>query len=164
MGVLTRAVKAVIDEITKPETFVKGDEFESYVRNYLFPKNKYDLLQKTHDYSSNRNDFIDNTKEPDFKFRSIRIGKEFFVEAKFRSDFYRGAIEWCKPYQFKRYRDIDKKIPVYIVIGIGNSPQTPEHIFFAPLKNLKYSKLFPSTIKEFEIPVGQYIEENRLIT
>ena len=32
MGVFTRVIKAAWSEMSKPETFVKGDEFEQYVR------------------------------------------------------------------------------------------------------------------------------------
>lgn len=85
MSVLTRAFKAAWAEMTKPETYVAGDEFQQYVRKHLFPKERYDLVHQTHDYEANRNDFVETSKETDFRFRSRRSGREFLVEAKYRS-------------------------------------------------------------------------------
>lgn len=85
MGVLTRALKAAWAEMNKPETYVAGGEFEQYVRKYLFPKGRYDLVHQTHDYEANKNDFVETSKGPDFRFRARRSGREFLVEAKYRS-------------------------------------------------------------------------------
>lgn len=88
MGLLDRlsdGSKAFLNEVLKPESFAKGDKFEAYIRNSLITKDKYILLQKTHDYATNKNDYIEDTKEPDYKFKSIKGGIEFFVEAKYRS-------------------------------------------------------------------------------
>jgi hypothetical protein len=84
MGVLARVLKAARAEWKKPETYVKGDEFEQYVRKCLLPKGRYDLVHQTHDYSANENDFVETSKEPDFRFRSRRSRREFLVEAKYR--------------------------------------------------------------------------------
>ncbi len=162
MGVFERVMKAAWNEIVKPESFAKGDEFESFVRTNLFTKDKYQILHRTHDYTSNKNDYIENTKEPDLKLKSVRSGKEFYVEAKYRSRFINQEVEWCKPYQFKRYKDIDNKTPVYIVIGVGNEPRAPEHVFLAPVKDIKYTKLFRSFITRYEIPADESVDERRL--
>jgi len=151
MSILKRVIKAVVSEVTKPDSFVKGDEFESFIRTYLYPKNDYDLLHRTHDYTSNKNDYIETSKEPDFKFKSRKTGREFFVEAKYRSGFYKQAIEWCKPYQLKRYKGIDKKIPISVVIGVGNLPNSPHHVYCIPLKDIRYTKLFCSFLNKYEI-------------
>ena len=150
---IARIAKATFDEINKPESFVKGDKFESYIRSHIFVKDRYDLLQRTHDYTTNKNDFVENTKEPDFKFRSIKTGMEFYVEAKYRSEYHDNAIEWCKLFQLKRYREIDKKTPVYITIGVGNESNSPNQLFFLSIKDIKYTKLFRSFLKDYEIPI-----------
>ena len=85
MSVLMRIVKAVRAEMNKPETYVTGDEFEQYVRKCLFTKEEYNLVHQTHDHNANKNDFVEASKEPDFKFRSRRSGRQFLVEAKYRS-------------------------------------------------------------------------------
>ena len=81
LSVLMRIVKAVRAEMNKPASYVRGEEFEQYVRRYLFPKERYDLVHQTHNYIANKNDFVETSKEPDFKFRSRRSGREFLVEA-----------------------------------------------------------------------------------
>lgn len=40
MSLLSRSLKATGEEVATPESFVKGEEFEEYVRKYLFPKGK----------------------------------------------------------------------------------------------------------------------------
>jgi len=160
MSVLVRAIRAALDEINTPEMFIKGDEFQSYVRQYLFPKDKYAILQKTHTYKSNKDDFIANTVEPDFKFRSIRTGREFFVEAKYRSNYFDGGIDACKPYQLRRYLALDTETPVYLAIGVGQEPSAPGQVFFARITELRYPRLFRSFLKTYEINVDRPVEES----
>jgi len=156
MGVLERlerGVKAAFNEVMKPDSYVKGDEFESFIRHSVYPQNQFDLLHRTHDYTSNKGDYIETSKEPDYKFKSRKNGDEFYVEAKWRSGFYSQAIEWCKPYQLKRYKaiEINKKIPIEVVIGVGGLPKSPLHVYRIPLKDIKYTKLFLSFLKKYEI-------------
>ena len=162
MGMLSTTVKAVWDEITKPDTFAKGDKFEAYVRTHLFPKDHYLLLQMTHDDESNKKDYIENTKEPDFKFKSLKSGAEFFVEAKYRTNYYDGAVEWCKPYQLRRYKEIDREIPVFVVVGVGTQPGAPGQIFLVPVKDIEYSKLFRSFLLQYELSIDQSIVDSGL--
>ena len=159
---VVRVTKVTLDAINKPESFVKGDDFEAYIRAHLFVKDRYDLLQRTHDYVTNKDDFVENTKEPDFKFRSIKTGKEFFVEAKYRSVYHENAIEWCKPFQLKRYKEIDKKTPVYVTLGVGKKSNSPSQIFFIPVKDIKYTKLFRSFLKDYEVSVNSPIDHRLL--
>lgn len=159
---IVRVAKVTIDEINKPESYVKGDAFEDYVRAHLFVKDRYDLLKKTHDYTTNKGDFVENTKEPDFKFRSIKTGKEFFVEAKYRSVYHENAIEWCKPFQLTRYKEIDRKTPVYLTLGVGNESNSPSQIFFIPVKEIKYIRLFRSFLKDYEVSVNSPIDHRLL--
>jgi len=162
MGVFTRVVKAALNEASKPETFVKGDEFEDFVRKHIFPHNDYELLARTHDYTFNKNDFVQSSKDPDFKFMSRRTGNAFFVEAKYRSAYFNGAIEWCKTYQLTRYEAINKTTPVYVVIGVGNLPSSPEQVFLVPVKRIRYMRLFRSFLKEYEIPRNRCVSAEKL--
>ncbi|MFC1909448.1 hypothetical protein ACFLXD_06350 [Chloroflexota bacterium] len=162
MSLLTKSVEAVWNVINTPDTFRKGEEFESYVRKYLFPKDKYNTLQRTHNYVGNKDDFVDNTKEPDFKFKSAS-GVTFFLEAKYRSKPFKGAIEWCKPYQLRRYHGINQHTLIYVVIGVGQKPNNPAQLFFIPLKDIKYTKLFPSFLQPYKVSTRKCILENQLI-
>ncbi len=162
MSLLSRSLKAIWEEVATPESFVKGEEFEEYVRKYLFPKGKYTLLHRTHNYKSNKDDYIEETKEPDFMFRVINSGKEFYVEAKYRSSYYNGAVEWCKAYQLRRYKEINHKTPLYVVIGIGEQPSAPGHVFFVPVGNIKYPRLFRSYLKAYDVRPDRPIDESLL--
>ncbi|OGO41629.1 MAG: hypothetical protein A2137_00175 [Chloroflexi bacterium RBG_16_58_8] len=162
MNVLTRVFKAALDEANKPESYVKGDEFERFVMERLFPREEYNLLHKTHDYSSNRDNFIASSKLPDFKFVSVANRLQFYVEAKFRSKYHNGVLEWCKPFQLKRYRDINNIVPVLIVVGLGGKPGRPEQVFLIPMQHIQFVKLFPSFLKRYEIPVNRCVSESYL--
>jgi len=164
MGVITRALKVAWDELNKPASYVKGDEFERFIRTSLFPNTDYDLLQKTHDYTTNKNDYIETSKEPDFKFRSRISRKVFFVEAKYRSRFYNEVLDWCKPYQLNRYQAIDIITPVYIAIGVGGQAREPDQVFLIPMKDIKYKRLFRSFLKRYQVSAAHCVTERELLT
>jgi len=162
MGLSLRAGRAAWDENARPETLrpetcIVGDEFEKYVRSYLFPENEYALLQ-TPKNESQQDDYFAAYGEPDFKFKSLISNKVFFVEAKFRAGFYEGAVEWCNIYQLKRYKEIDMRTPVYITIGMGENPARPDQVFFFPVRKISYTKLYRSFLRTFELPNDQAVE------
>jgi len=72
---------------------------------------------------------VQDSEEPDFKFRVIRTGKAFWVEAKYLSRYYENKVECYKPYQLKRYKEIDNKCPVYITLGLGGEPDSQDQVF-----------------------------------
>lgn len=162
MGVLERVIKAAWDEFSKPETYVKGDLFEEYVRKYLFPLSHYELVRKTHDYSTNRDDYVYSSMEPDFLFRGKTSQKTFYVEAKFRSDYFNNAIEWCKQYQLARYQKINEMTPVFAAIGIGNRPEHPEELFLVPVSHIRYTHLFKSFLRNYQFLLKNPVPENKL--
>ena len=162
MNVIARAMQAAWNEARKPIGYVKGDEFENFVRKAIFPDSYYVLLSKTHDYITNKADFVAASKEPDFKFKSRASGKEFYVEVKYRYGFHEGMIDWCKPYQLKRYQEINAKIPVYIVLGIGGQPGMPETICLIPVRHIRFTRLYPSILKKYQISSHNPLHENEL--
>jgi hypothetical protein len=164
MGVLGRALEAAWAEITKPGTYVAGDEFQQYVRKHLFPKDRYDLVKQTPDYKANKYDFVETSNEPDFEFRSRRSGREFLVEAKYRSRLYQGAVEWCKPYQLKRYKVIDEAVSVLVAIGVGGLPDSPDHVYIVPVKHINYRRLFPSFLKDYEVPADRCVNVDNALS
>ena len=165
MSIITKAdaiLKDVINIINTPETYITGERFENYIRERLFTRNGYTLVTKTHGYAENKDDFIEDTLGPDLKFRSVKTGKEFFVEAKYRSYFYRNAVEWCKPHQIKRFKRIAQNTPIYVVIGVGNSPDSPEQVFLLPLDDIRYTKLFKSFLRKYEISAASPVDDTLL--
>ena len=163
LSVLIRAFKAAWAELNKPKTYVTGDEFQQYVRNCLFPKEGYDLVHQTHGYEANKNDFVETSKGPDFRFRSRRNGREFLVEVKYRSRLFRGAVEWCKPYQLERYKTIDRAVPVFVAIGLGGHPESPGHVYIVPVRHIPYRRLFPSVLRPYEVPPDQCVNVDRVL-
>ena len=151
MNVMSRAVKAFMEEINKPETYVQGDEFENFVRNKLFPAGKFDLVQKSSDYETSKFDFTGALEEPDFKFRPHEGGREFFIEAKFHSGFHDGAVDCCNYHQLKHFHELDKSTPLYFVIGVGMPAAAPQHLYLIPVKDIKNSTLYNYFLKDYPI-------------
>jgi hypothetical protein len=151
MNVLARVIQRAWEEANKPESYVRGDEFERFVRERLFTRDSYDLLHRTHSYTDNKNDYIASSLEPDFRFRSIENNFQFYVEAKFRANYHNGGLEWCTSHQLKRYQAIDNRVPVLIAIGLGGQPKTPERVFLIPVSHIKFVKLYPSFLNRYEI-------------
>jgi hypothetical protein len=162
MNVMSRAVKAFLGDFNKPETYAAGDEFENFVRNRLFPAGKYDLVQKTSDFSTNRDDFIDINEEPDFRFRPHEGGREFFVEANFHSGFHDGAINCCNYHQLKRYHELDRNTPVYTVIGVGLPAGSPKYLYLIPVRDIKNTMLNMSFLKEYAISLNHNVSRKDL--
>ena len=162
MSVLIRPAQTSRKENHIPDAFLKGVDFESYVRDYLFSKDKYTLIERTPDHPGEKDAFVFSSKEPDFKLQS-ESGKTFLLEANYRDYFFDGAIEWCKFYQLSHYREVDRIAPVYVVIGIGGQPSDPERLYLLPLRVIKSDKLFRSTLQLYEIPAKKCVSENQLI-
>lgn len=162
MGVLKRVAKAIFNEVTKPKSFAKGEEFEQYLRDFIFTEEHYYLEHRSHDYSTNREDYVEDSLDPDFVFVSVKGEKEFFVEAKYRSSFYEDAVEWCKPYQLKRYKEANRVMPVFIALGVGGTPDLPDRLYVFPVKYIKYTKLYRSVLRKNEVKLDTPLEKEKL--
>jgi hypothetical protein len=159
---LKKAAEAFIEDLNTPESFKKGQKFEEYVRNTIFTSDRYKLIKKTHDYKQNSADFVQETLEPDYKFECIETKRQFYVEAKFRSWFYQGKIEFCKDGQFKRLTDINKKEPVFVIIGIDGDPDDPHYICLVPMSDIKGTSLTEDFLENYDIAIDKSISPTRL--
>jgi len=162
MNVLMKTLKTAWGEPAGAEGFGRGGEFEQYIRAALFPRETYDLLYKTHDYSESLEDYVTYTRQPDYKFKSKTLGMEFFIESKFRAKFQDQVPEWCKLFQLKQWQDIDKVIPVLVAVGLGGRPTAPERVFLMPVKHLKFVKLYPGFMQKYEVRPDRPVSENTL--
>lgn len=81
------------------------------------------------------------------EFNIKNKSQQFSVECKWRTDFYKQGIEFAKPDQFKRYQKFenDRKMPVFIAIGVGGSGKNPDKLFIVPLN--KFDDNFKSIEK-----------------
>jgi len=161
LSILGKGLQAMIDEATTPESFKMGSKFEQYVRDYLFVDSYYELLERTHDYKTNK-DYVKSSLKPDFTFRDKWTKKEFYVEAKFRTSDYNGKIVWCNDSQLKRYLEYNKERPVFLILGMGDNPNEPEFLSLIPLAQAKYTGLFSSHAKKFEIKLDKPVSSKIL--
>ncbi len=93
---LINSLTVFVQELSKPVSFIKGDDFEKCLRKKIFTKARYELVMKTHDFHVNSEDYVESSLYPDFLFRDKKSNKEFFVEAKYRENLFQGKVEWCK--------------------------------------------------------------------
>lgn len=163
LSILSKGLKAMIDEATTPESFKMGEKFENYVREFLFVDNYYDILERTHSYSTNK-DYVHSSLRPDFKFRDKWTKKEFYVEAKFRTGLYGNKIVWCNDNQLTRYLEYNRQAPVFLILGMGDNPNYPDFLSLIPLTQVKYIGLFPSHAEKFEIKPDKPISSKTLWT
>ncbi len=148
--------KNIDDTINKneEEAFKKGEAFENYVENNLFPKKYFDLLSKTHNYKTNNKRYVEDSLKPDLKFRDKKTKKVFYVECKYRSNLFQDKFHWAKDdEQFNRYKNIEaeENIQTYIAMGLGGTASNPDKIYLMPLNEIKYPALYPSVLKNWEI-------------
>lgn len=161
LSILGKGLQAMIDEATTPESFKMGEKFENYVRQTLFVDSYYDILERTHDYKTNK-DYVESSLKPDFTFRDKWTKKEFYVEAKFRTGVYNNKIVWCNDKQLKRYLEYNRKQPVFLILGMGDKPDYPEFLSLIPLTQAQYTGLFPSHAEKFEIALDKPISSKTL--
>jgi len=146
--------KAAFKEAMKPEGYKKGDKFEDYVLSLFSASKKWHLLKRTQDYDHNSQMYEKSSLEPDFRFKHLASNAIINIECKYRASLYNGMLEWCKREQLIRYKDGDKYNNTFIIIGYGGQPNNPEKIYLFKLSEVKYEKLYPSILKDFEIEKG----------
>lgn len=131
----------------------KGEKFEKFVVNKFDPKN-FGLFKMTAPFHGVSPHYNENNLDPDFILRYIPTRERFAVEAKYRSSCNNsGNIEWCKEYQFPRYKrfEYEEKIPVYIVIGLGGIPDDPDKMFVVPLEFVESHKLELESLSKYQM-------------
>jgi hypothetical protein len=116
----------------------KGDDFEKYIVQ-KFSKSYFSILEWTGDkYVEGM--YAKSNTNPDLtlKFKMKDIETEFAVECKYRSDYYKNGVEWCTEQQLANYKTFaaSKEIAVFVAIGMGGAPTTPEELFIIPLTEL----------------------------
>jgi len=130
----------------------EADQFEQFVVN-KFDKRYFTLKEWRSDKGINGR-YAESNKNPDleFEFHLKGVKKTFAVECKWRQNYYKGGIEWSKKRQVERYNAFaaDRKIPVFIVIGVGGTPDNPNEIFVVPLKAMKFAFATADYLKKFK--------------
>ncbi len=140
----------------RTESFKRGQEFENYVLKNLFPEEEFKLIHRTNSYEQNQIKFATDTTKPDFKFKCIKTGKEFYVEAKYRSKYIYKKIRLIDLTQYNRFLDIQskEKTLILIILGIGGKPSKPNAVALISLNELEkigYLELTEQTVKNHVI-------------
>jgi len=135
----------------RQDSWEKGSQFENYVETILFPKSLYKLLHKTNDYTQNAQRYVDSSQKPDFKFKCLTTGTEFWVEAKYRSKSYNNKYELLSEQQFglfpKMLEDGEK---ICIALGYGGSAEEPGHVAIIPMPEVKSRFIKPTTLANYK--------------
>jgi hypothetical protein len=115
------------------DPYGKGYRFESYVSS-LFPAYEWVIADKTRDFSRKFGRTVESDSNPDFTFRHVRSGKLLAIECKFRSYFYQGGFSLPGRHvaNYSRFGQ-GSGMPVFVVLGVGNSPTKPERMFQIPI-------------------------------
>lgn len=165
MGLLNGILKGVrdlcdafIEEEPETDPYKIGKTFEDYAL-YLFPEDSFNIIHKTVGCADLNGRYTEDCVYPDYKFRDRRTGKEFWVECKYRSHRgEKGSIEWTDPTHLQRYKRIRRETgtKVYVLIGLGGTPDEPNELLFFDLDKAGYSTLFYSIQKDMRIESRPY--------
>jgi hypothetical protein len=165
LSALKKTFDDLVDNYNTPQSFADGEAFENYVRKHLFVDNYYKMIDRTHSYKMNSKDYVEASKKPDFKMYDNWSKKEFYLEAKYRYQDYKGKYVWCNESQLKRYQEYCKELPVFLILGIGGLPKEPEKVSLIPMSEAKYVGLFPSVVEKYLVdpdkPVSSKVLWNR---
>ncbi|MCX6268343.1 MAG: hypothetical protein NTW16_13445 [Bacteroidetes bacterium] len=138
----------VIDQCKK-----NGNDFEKYIAQ-KFNKKYFKIREWAGDKYVN-GVYAQTTLNPDilleFNFYSEKT--MLAVECKWRKNTNNNWVEFAKKDQIDRYKKLEqeKKIPVFIAIGINGNGSHPEHLYMVPLKCIKTSFLHIENLQKFEI-------------
>lgn len=130
----------------------KGMRFEKHIAS-LFPKSEFVLQDQSKDSSKFFGRNVESDKNPDLILRSIKSGKVFAVECKWRARWWQDNNGrpglWWKMGPWNRYAEYGKanNIPVYIALGIGGSPEKPQEVYFLEADKVNYLFLTQSIIR-----------------
>lgn len=148
------AASFAVENITDP--YEKGYLFETFITR-LFNEQRFKLEKWRKAGHKANGDFPFFMAYPDLEL--IFTGKRryrFAVECKWRKEFKFGKITWVDGYnKIIIYKEFQSRfnIPVFIAIGIGGHPSSPQKLFLTPLDNIsndiivRESELLPYTRK-----------------
>lgn len=124
------------------ESFNKGQAFEDYVEQVLFPASHYELLHKTNSFDQNSQRYVGDSRKPDFRFKCILTGFEFHIEAKYRTKPFQGHYDILSAGQVETFPDIHRlECPVYIALGYGGVASDPSYISLVPYEEHNDSRI-----------------------
>ena len=146
----------------------RGREFEIYIAKIFSREDNYfkilDMQTDNYDKRSGLN--VESNQDPDLLIVYTYEGRreKFAVECKYRlhpitsEETNEEVIVWSYPAQIIRYSNYSRrrKIPVFIVIGLGGQPNKPYSEFCIPLEEAGSPELSLSVLENYaRIPSGK---------
>ena len=147
-----------IKSLTMNDEVLKGREFEDYVINLFdLPNNKKLTLKEWRGDKSLPGVYPESNSAPDFVFEYA--GKPFAVECKWRSHLSKDIEKELLPAEkmalFQQF-STDRRMPVYLFLGIGGLPSDPDCLYFTCLdKDFSFVSLPNSVIPSKECLMGK---------
>jgi len=129
-----------------------GDTFESYVR-HLFHPLEFTTEKLPAKKEDGKRASKKEKKKPDFKFKHNETEHSFWVEAKYRSEFYKEKLRVCKKYKYDRYKKFQERVKpekVFIVVGHQGKPHRPENLYVFDIEKMKHPTPFKHMLEDKE--------------
>ena len=137
---------------TKANTMIKGDTFVRLVQG-MIPDDEFVLMHANPRRYDAEGRTMEEAKDPDFRYLHHRSGRMLWIECRYRKDTFYDKVQWSTPAQLNRLRNFQKDVEpetVYVIIGLGGTPERPDHIFCVPLNDAIYPAPPLNKLKEFE--------------
>ena len=124
-----------IKSLTMNDEVLKGREFEDYVIDLFdLPNNKKLTLKEWRGDKSLPGVYPESNSAPDFVFEYD--GKQFAMECKWRNHIPKNIEKELLPAErmasFQQF-STDRRMPVYLLLGIGGLPNDPDSLYFTRL-------------------------------
>jgi len=131
------------------DSYEKGFLFEQFIV-MLFNERHFHLQEWRQSKKVDDISTLINHGNPDLELIFSGSKKyRFAVECKWKAEFKDGKIEWASKSKIDRYTKFEneKRIPVFVAIGIGGEPSNPEKLFVTPLCNISnQSEVYESAL------------------
>lgn len=138
-------------KVTQVDNYKKGELFEEYIIK-LFNKEFFKLMEWRKSTTFENGLITGDLWNPDIEMDLVFTGRSryrFAVECKWRKKFKDGKISWARDEQILAYQMFQdqRRIPVFVAIGIGGTPDNPERLFLTPLNNIyMHNELYESDL------------------
>jgi len=127
-----------VKQVSEPDSFEKGGLFEEYIK-MLFNERHFKVKEwrKSEKFANGFLPF--GHCLPDLEL--IFMGKReysFAIECKWKKEFRGGKIKWADEKKIRIYKQFqrEKRMIVFIAIGIGGEPSNPGKLFVTPLDKI----------------------------
>ena len=73
------------------------------------------------------------------------------IVCRWKEAFTAGRVEWARSFEMVKYRSYEREtsVPLFIVIGVGGDPQSPELISFIPLQAVRSNVLTKAQLENY---------------